>query len=106
MNTQHVTELLSAYLDGQVGSDERARITAHLDTCGACRAQLESLRKTVMLLRAAEPVRAPEGFRAQVRARVTSEAGRPARAWRLPALSWSWRTARVPSHPAPPRSSW
>jgi len=93
MNTQHVTELLSAYLDGQVGTDERARITAHLDTCDACRAQLESLRKTVMLLHDAEPVRAPEGFRAQVRARVASEAGRPAKALRLPALSWSWRTA-------------
>lgn len=92
MNTQHVTELLSAYLDGQVGTGERARITAHLDTCDACRAQLESLRKTVMLLHDAEPVRAPEGFRAQVRARVASDAGRPAKAWRPPALSWSWRT--------------
>ncbi len=93
MMTGHVTELLSAYLDGQVSTDERGRIAAHLEVCDACRAHLESLRKTVAVLRGAEPVRAPEGFRAQVRARVEAEARRPARRWRLPPMTWSWKTA-------------
>lgn len=93
MMSGHVTELLSAYLDGQVSGDERARITAHLEACAACRAHLESLRQTVRVLRGAEPVRAPEGFRAQVRARVEAEARRPVRRWHLPPVTWSWKTA-------------
>src|SRR3989442_13599357 len=68
MTMGHVTELLSAYLDERVGADERARIVAHLDACESCRAHLESLRRTVALLHTAEPVRAPEGSRAQGRA--------------------------------------
>lgn len=91
MMTGHVIELLSAYLDGQVSNDERARIAAHLEVCDACRTHLESLRRTVAVLRGAEPVRAPEGFRAQVRAQVEAEARRPVRRWRLPSLTWSWK---------------
>src|SRR5207245_1436778 len=60
MKMGHVTELLSAYLDEQVGSGERARITTHLEACESCRAHLESLRKTVALLHTTEPARAPE----------------------------------------------
>lgn len=93
MNTPHVTESLSAYLDGQVGSHERAKIAAHLDACDSCRVQLESLRRTVQLLHGAEPVRAPEGFREQVRSRVVADARRPASGWHLPRWTWSWRTA-------------
>ncbi len=93
MMTGHVTELLSAHLDGQVSRGERASIAAHLETCEACRAHLESLRTTVMVLHQAEPVRAPEGFRAQVRARMEAEARRPVRRWRFPQVTWSWKTA-------------
>src|SRR5881628_2164432 len=41
MKMGHVTELLSAYLDEQVSSGERARITTHLEACESCRAHLE-----------------------------------------------------------------
>ncbi len=93
MSTPHVTEFLSAYLDGQVGAHEREQIAAHLDACDSCRAHLESLRRTVQLLHGAEPVRAPEGFREQIRSRVAAEMRRPVRAWPLPQWVWSWRTA-------------
>src|SRR3989442_3358706 len=93
MTMGHVTELLSAYLDERVGADERARIVAHLDACESCRAHLESLRRTVALLHTAEPVRAPEGFRAQVRARIDAQPRRAPRTLRLPRWIGSWRTA-------------
>jgi len=93
MTMSHVTELLSAYLDERVGADERARIAAHLDACEACRAHLESLRRTVALLHTAEPVRAPEGFRAQVRARIEARPRRALRTLRLPRWIGSWPTA-------------
>ena len=93
MTMGHVTELLSAYLDERVGADERARIVAHLNACESCRAHLESLRRTVVMLHTAEPVRAPEGFRAQVRARIETQPRRAPRALHLPGWIGSWRTA-------------
>jgi hypothetical protein len=91
MKTVHVMESLSAYLDGYVGADERTRIAAHLEACDACRTHLASMRKTVTLLHGAEPVRAPDGFRAHVRARIETRESR--RAIRWPWWAWSWRMA-------------
>src|SRR5207247_10341021 len=93
MKMGHVTELLSAYLDEQVSSGERARITTHLEACESCRAHLESLRKTVALLHTTEPVRAPEGFRARLRERIDAQPRRAPRTFGLPWLPWSWRSA-------------
>jgi hypothetical protein len=89
MRTEHVTESLSAYLDGQLKPAEREVVDAHLASCDDCRRRLAALQKTVKVMRMAEPVRAPEGFRAAVRARI-EELGAPAR--RLP-WTWSWGTA-------------
>lgn len=42
-----VREVLSDYLDGTLGPSERERVREHLDDCEACRAFLETLRRTV-----------------------------------------------------------
>jgi hypothetical protein len=55
-------ELLSAYLDGQTSPAERATIDAHLQQCGACQAELESLRRTISLLQAMPRVAVPRAF--------------------------------------------
>lgn len=41
--TQHLGELLSALLDGEVSSEERSRIDDHLVGCGRCRSELDEL---------------------------------------------------------------
>ena len=46
---------LSCYLDGQLSEREATRVDEHLDECETCRNDLESLRATVALLRAAPP---------------------------------------------------
>jgi len=46
MGTHDELEMLSAYLDDEVGADERARIDAHLPTCATCRRTLDALRAT------------------------------------------------------------
>ncbi|MGQ9840837.1 MAG: zf-HC2 domain-containing protein [Anaerolineae bacterium] len=56
------TELLSAFLDGQVGPAERATIETHLSGCAICRQELESLRKTVALLGALPRREVPHAF--------------------------------------------
>ncbi len=35
------------YLYGELSSDQRAEISAHLDSCGECRDQLETWRQTM-----------------------------------------------------------
>jgi hypothetical protein len=55
-------DLLSAFLDRQTTQDERTRIETHLQTCAGCRAELESLRRTVALLHALPRVSVPRAF--------------------------------------------
>lgn len=89
MRTTHVTELLSPYLDDALNAAERAKVDAHLAVCDDCRRDVEVLRKTMKVVRMAEPVRAPDGFRAAVRSRI-EQLGAPSsrRPW-----AWSWRAA-------------
>jgi anti-sigma factor RsiW len=43
MNHTEWTDRLSAYIDGDLSTDDRAAMEAHLDTCGPCRRELEGL---------------------------------------------------------------
>ena len=49
---------LSAYLDGALGPEGRAKLDAHLVTCALCRTRLEELRSTARLI-SALPMLAP-----------------------------------------------
>lgn len=55
-------ERLSAYLDGALSPRERERLEAELARDPQLRARLEALRRTVALVRALPPVRAPRNF--------------------------------------------
>jgi hypothetical protein len=55
-------ELLSAYLDGRLGAEERARLEAQLATDPVLRAELEALRRTVALVRDLPRVAVPRNF--------------------------------------------
>lgn len=55
-------ELLSSFLDNQVGPAERARVESHLHDCAACRAELESLRRTVAVVQALPRVPVPRAL--------------------------------------------
>ena len=54
---------LSAYLDGQVSAAEAERIREHLEICGECRAEVESMQSTVDLLRSLPQMQVPRSFR-------------------------------------------
>jgi len=55
-------ELFSARADDALAADERARLDAHLATCAECAAEWQRFERTVGLLRAVAPARAPDGF--------------------------------------------
>jgi hypothetical protein len=57
-----VEESLSAYLDGELSTQEKASVEEHLEKCRACRDSLSTLRQTVALLRELPAVSAPRSF--------------------------------------------
>jgi hypothetical protein len=87
----HVTERLSAYLDGEVPAQERLAIDAHLRLCASCARHLEDLAAVDELARAL-PVEAPAGYFESLPGRVRFKLEpRPRRAFALP--TWSWAAA-------------
>ena len=62
LTCQELVELVTDYLEGDLGSQERARFEAHLEECDGCRAYVDQMRATVDLTRAAgaAPASPPE----------------------------------------------
>ena len=58
MSTEHVEDLLSAYLDNALTQEEHAAVALHLQTCAACNAVLTDFRRFDMLL-AKQPLVSP-----------------------------------------------
>lgn len=59
---EHVSELLSSYLDGQASLPERLTVEEHLAGCAACRSELENLRQLTGLLRRLPSWQPPRSF--------------------------------------------
>lgn len=96
MTHDEVRARLSALIDGALDAREAAEVASHLDGCAVCRAGLAHLRATVAALREVEPVEAPEGFAAAVRARLEQVGPVRRSVWAraaLPQARWSWKTA-------------
>ncbi len=75
-------DLLSAYHDGQLNSQERQSVEQHLATCEDCRATQEEMKKVGALLLSLPPFLPSHGWMEKVRRRLRTEAahepaGRP-----------------------------
>jgi hypothetical protein len=75
---QWVEESLSAYLDGELSSPDRARVEKHLQQCEACAENLATLRQTVSLLKELPVVQAPRSFAVRRAAVEVKRAAPPA----------------------------
>jgi hypothetical protein len=86
LNAAHPHDQLSAYLDGELSSEERAQVDAHLAGCSACGAQLAELAAVDALAREM-PVEAPAGYfealPARIRARVPPRRRATLPAWAM-----------------------
>ncbi len=95
-NWEERREQLSALLDNELAGAERAQLQTHLQSCSACRAELESLRRTRALLRALPQPALPRSFLLPLEPAAQQSSGElaePARAGRKPSAT-----------PAPSRS--
>jgi anti-sigma factor RsiW len=68
-------DLFEDLLDGRLPEKASAAVTAHLESCAACREEVDTARLAGMLLRAGlEPTAAPDGvFWTRMRARLREE---------------------------------
>ena len=72
-------DLLSAYLDNQVTVAERDRIEGHLRACETCQREFDTLRQTVVLLRAMPRMPVPRAFTlSEVQVGIRRPVARPA----------------------------
>jgi anti-sigma factor RsiW len=88
---QHVIGWLGAYHDGELEESRLRQVETHLQSCEACRAELNRLRALAHLLQASPvpgELTPPERFVSQVRVRLQPRSKRPA--WQS-ALEMGWR---------------
>jgi hypothetical protein len=113
----HPDEMISAYLDGTAGPDERARVEEHLRTCLRCREMVDDFRSLAATAGREEPPPLPPDLAARIRRQVEEARRRasPARRppWRSPfalaaatlavaSLVWVATRQQAPAPTSPP----
>ena len=73
---RHVSELLSAYIDGALGVRDVERVRAHLDACAACLMEYRELQDVRRLLTGLPDPTPRPGFLDRVSWRLAREAAR------------------------------
>jgi anti-sigma factor RsiW len=75
IDCKHVWEHISAYIDGEVDTELRAKIDRHLETCEVCSAVLDSTRNLVVLVADGRVFELPAGFSERLHARLDKDLG-------------------------------
>ena len=76
--THEENPLLSAYLDGELASEERAELEAHVSACASCRRELDGLLHMKKVLASAPRRAVPPELIAELEARISRPAWRGA----------------------------
>jgi len=74
MNTHIVGVEISAFLDGALAVEDRARVDAHVSACPQCRAELESLRHLKLALSSAPRRNMPADLALELERRLVTGA--------------------------------
>lgn len=85
MKCNEIEILLSAYIDGEVTSQEKHVVEEHIKICPDCKAMMAAFDTIHKLHQNMEMKRAPKGFRQRVTQRLETQP-RFAFPWRLPRL--------------------
>jgi len=77
MTCEAVQERLSAYLDGELSPEAAGPIAEHLASCGACSAELESLKRLGGAIEGLAGMGVPAGFARRVRLAAATISAQP-----------------------------
>jgi anti-sigma factor RsiW len=91
----HVTDRLSAYLDGALPASVLEHVQAHLETCGSCARTYEELRALRGLLRGLPDAAVPAGLVDRIHWRLARDASTPTP--RPPVWRSAWNAWTRPS---------
>ncbi len=78
MNCRAAGRELVGYLDGALSGAEHARVRGHLESCAACRKELEIYRQLTVSLAQMEPVAPPADLAARIRLQAARAGSREA----------------------------
>jgi anti-sigma factor RsiW len=79
MHCSGIQELISSYIDDQLGPDEKEAFSLHIQSCPGCKKALEEVQSVHELFASAERFCAPYGFTTRVMASL--ETNEPYRWW-------------------------
>ncbi|MEP6754299.1 MAG: zf-HC2 domain-containing protein [Chthonomonadales bacterium] len=82
-----VIEQLPAFVEGELGNIEAARVRGHVEICRGCRAEELQLRSCLGTLRSVAPISAPSALQAKFAAKVAKYERAPARSFG--AMRWA-----------------
>ena len=88
--TQHPTEALSAYLDGELAPARRAALAAHLRACPECSAVVEELRAVTVRARQLPDLPLARDLWPEIEQRLAEPLPERARDAERPGLGWLW----------------
>lgn len=91
MNCSKVRRQLPGYLDGAATQSQAAQMRQHLESCAACRSELERYRRLSLLMSRADRAQPPADL--AVRIRIAVAQARPAEGWREQLSKWADRLA-------------
>jgi anti-sigma factor RsiW len=84
MKCSRIRNMISQYVDNELAPDEKNLFTSHIQTCPACKEELEEIQSVHQLFASAEAYPAPFGFATRVMAHLEeSEETGLSRLWRL-----------------------
>ncbi len=76
MNCKALIRELSAYLDGELGSETLTEIEIHLERCQDCRVIVDTTRKTIQIYYNTQPLPLPEDVRQRLHQALKSRLSR------------------------------
>jgi anti-sigma factor RsiW len=88
MNCRRVRKRLAAYQDGEIGGEERERISVHLEGCPSCRSSYAELERVWQELGSIPEIEVPGGFERRLLSRIHAPADHRSRRRFPSAFQW------------------
>ncbi len=82
MECHAVQEKLSAYIEGNISSQERMLVDEHLKSCVKCNGSLAELKKTISYIHNLEDIEPPAWMTQKIMAKIKAEAGTEKVIWK------------------------